>query len=235
MGTSVKGLRRHYDKLEPLERFRLAAAAFERDDESELRALWDTAPRANYNMVDWPFCGMWEGIHKVAWVAVTEILRSGYLMGVSFGWWVRWLHAWKPDDGAGDGEAGDNGDGWPTGPEVRETATEAAKDVLVAWDALGRFCEELGITVDQALCHAPCVGMARGIVEGARRILGTDAVVLSCWAADLCELDEEEEGADLDVIQAAFEEEVETRHDRRVGEYVADLRKIWNREAELEQ
>ena len=46
MNTKTKTLRRNYDKLESLERFRLALAAYERDDTSELRALRESAPKA---------------------------------------------------------------------------------------------------------------------------------------------------------------------------------------------
>lgn len=147
----IKALRRNYDKLTDLERFRAALAAWERGDEEEFRALRSTAPKANYRMTAWPYGGMGDAIRDITWLVVTDILNRGLLMYVVWAKHVRQSEVWK--------EAYDRGENYEPGedyePDLRRLGLEAVEGLLAMWAGLGLFCEELGITVEQALAYAP--------------------------------------------------------------------------------
>ena len=56
---SKNGLRRHYDKLTPEERFRLDVLAMDRGDMRESERLVSSCPRFSYTMTDRHFSGRW--------------------------------------------------------------------------------------------------------------------------------------------------------------------------------
>lgn len=56
---SKNGLHRHYDKLEPDERFRLDVLAMARGDGQESERLVSSCPRRSYTMTDRHFSGRW--------------------------------------------------------------------------------------------------------------------------------------------------------------------------------
>jgi hypothetical protein len=62
--VNTNGLAKHYGQLTPWERVPLLLAARQRDDEAEALRLEQSAPRINYNVVD--FYGVHEGLLLVA-------------------------------------------------------------------------------------------------------------------------------------------------------------------------
>jgi hypothetical protein len=58
---SKNGLHRHYDKLEPEERFRLDLLAMARGDAVESERLVSSCPKRNYRGNDRAFAGRWSG------------------------------------------------------------------------------------------------------------------------------------------------------------------------------
>jgi hypothetical protein len=58
---SRNGLRRHYDRLTPEERFRLDVLAMARGDEAESERLVGSCPKLSYRMNDRAFVGRWTG------------------------------------------------------------------------------------------------------------------------------------------------------------------------------
>jgi hypothetical protein len=62
---SKNGLHRHYDKLEPEERFRLDVLATARGDTEESERLTRTCPRATYTMNHRGYTGRWTGTYEI--------------------------------------------------------------------------------------------------------------------------------------------------------------------------
>jgi hypothetical protein len=62
---SKKGLHRHYDKLEPKERFRLDVLAMARGDKEESERLTRTCQRYTYTMNDRAYTGRWTGTYEI--------------------------------------------------------------------------------------------------------------------------------------------------------------------------
>jgi hypothetical protein len=58
---SRNGLRRHYDRLTPEERFRLDVLAMARGDAAESERLVGSCPKLSYRMNDRAFVGRWTG------------------------------------------------------------------------------------------------------------------------------------------------------------------------------
>ena len=87
--ANIERLRKHYGDLGDLERFRLAVAAFGRDDTDELRVIRETAPKANYRMTAWPYAGMMESLPKCIRVVTMDVLCTGYLRCRSHAWPIR--------------------------------------------------------------------------------------------------------------------------------------------------
>lgn len=56
---NTNGLKRHYDKLTPEERFRLDVLAMARGDKQESERLVSSCPRFSYTMTDRHFSGRW--------------------------------------------------------------------------------------------------------------------------------------------------------------------------------
>ena len=71
---SKNGLKRHYDKLTPAERFRLDVLAMARGDKQESERLVSSCPKFSYTMTDNAFSGRWLGalditLRSYLWVA----------------------------------------------------------------------------------------------------------------------------------------------------------------------
>ena len=169
MNAKSKRLQKHYDLLEPAERWRLALAAAERGDEAEMSALGNTAPRAAYKMTAWPYRGMVDATQKIAWAFVTDILSNG--IALMHGWAKALAHtdtSKAPDPAAAQAEEDSDPNWW-------QITTRAAEDIEAAWRGLGLFAEEEGVTRDQMLTHAPGGDMARIVVNRAELALGMAA------------------------------------------------------------
>ena len=137
---NTRGLQKHYDKLTDLERFRLAMAAFERNDEAEMRALRDTAPKGTYRTTKWEYKQMFTALEWVTLYVTQSVLFYGFLS--SLGWGLEYAKPYTEDT-----ERPPNAD------------VMMAEKVLAKWDALALFCDELGVTREQALglCIPPGV------------------------------------------------------------------------------
>jgi len=201
-------LQKHYDKLSDLERFRLALAAIERDDEAELRALRETAPRATYKMTKWEYRVMFDAIQFVAWYAVNEVQKAGVLLAFAWGEWRAGEERHERD---------------PDIPPAVERATTAANAIIATWDALALFCEELGVTRDQALVHVP-PGSTPFIVEFALSVLPLLEEDFSYWLAT------EKLGYEGEELYAAMEKRDANLTERRRADaerVAAQMRQIW--------
>jgi hypothetical protein len=76
---NTNGLRRHYDKLEPEERFRLDVLAMARGDLKESERLVGSCPRETYTMTDRDFGGRWSAVENIAlrmYVAINSELAK---------------------------------------------------------------------------------------------------------------------------------------------------------------
>ena len=62
---SKKGLHRHYDKLEPEERFRLDMLAMARGDLEESERLTRSCPKYTYTMNDRAYTGRWKATVEI--------------------------------------------------------------------------------------------------------------------------------------------------------------------------
>jgi hypothetical protein len=68
-----KGLDKLYDRLTPVERFKLDVEAMARGDEEESRRLVETCPRRSYVMNDVDFAGRWDGAIQMTLVTLLHI------------------------------------------------------------------------------------------------------------------------------------------------------------------
>nr|MDA8112534.1 hypothetical protein [Nitrospiraceae bacterium] len=66
--TTTDKLRKHYDVLSHRERLALLMEAMEREDETEMRSLWQTVPVKTFRLSDPAFTGAFEGMMDVAMV-----------------------------------------------------------------------------------------------------------------------------------------------------------------------
>ena len=208
MHSKTQTLRKHYDKLDPAERFRLALAAWERGDENEVKALGQSAPKETYRMTAYPYMGMWRGIEHAGWGVITDVMLYAFPMVLSDMMYL--------------GDRGDN----PL--EYLEHAAMIAQRVLATWDGLALFCEELEITVPQALEHAPHSPVVDAALELAHNILeAEDGMMLM-----LAERYEGMEGKGLEELKAERVENTAQARAEEAREYADMLRQIW--EAGLE-
>jgi hypothetical protein len=72
---SKNGLHRHYDRLEPEERFRLDVLAMARGDAVESERLVSTCPKFAYRMNDRGFSGRWTGTMEITLRIYLELSR----------------------------------------------------------------------------------------------------------------------------------------------------------------
>ncbi|MFZ5915523.1 MAG: hypothetical protein ACOYZ7_01140 [Chloroflexota bacterium] len=197
---NTRQLQRHYDKLSDLERFRLTLAADARNDESELIALRNTARRATYNMIAWPYAGMFDGLLTATWAAVTDILWHSWIVTVCL-----LLE-----------ERGQTNDDFV--PSL--AAWDHAAEVVAVWDGLGLFCAEVGIELDHALRLSPVIGLD-GMVAVARAELEKRAAFLDFLAAELAEADDQ-------VAATLAQADEQAGQDRRAREYAGLLKQLWD-------
>lgn len=153
--TATKQLRKKYDKLDHLERLRAVLAAWERDDDGELRALMDAAPHHTYRMLDWQFRVMFSGLETMAQYATTAILAAAVIMERLLGR-VEADAAWRggqlaPFWGEEDEEEED-AEGWDPDPlELWPRIKELARGIGAYWAALELIAQELGVTREQLM------------------------------------------------------------------------------------
>ena len=140
--ASIERLRKCYPDLGDLERFRLAVAAVARDDLDELRAIRETAPKADYRMTAWPYAGMVDALPKCIHGVTIDILCTGYLMGQA---WLSHLHGCVP------GDDDDDDDDKPF--TDREFARMCAHKVNALFLGLMRFFDGLGITLEDGFAQ----------------------------------------------------------------------------------
>ena len=203
MHTKTPALRRHYGKLEPLERFRLALAAWEREDENEVKALGQSAPTADYRMAAYPYRGMFQSIERVMSVTTAEVLSYAFAMQLSWGLYL-----------------GDRGDD-PL--EHLEEAAMIAQSILATWDGLALFCEELGITVSQARLD-PMPQVFDLALEFAHFVLESENRRMMIMIAETCE---DMEGEAMEKIRAERAENTAKAGAEMAREYADQLRQVW--------
>jgi hypothetical protein len=203
MNTKTKQLRRHYDNLEDFERFRALLAAEARGDDSEVKALYRSAPKKTYTMTGYPFAGMHDALLNVGAVAALDMLGHGVLLAFAFGQMM-------PQAENADQEA-----------QVWRACTDHAEHILAIREALDIFADEVlkappahvaeflpgGDRLDLVLTTAHEVA---GIKErGMRRVLGR--------------LPEEDRAGALEDHEAIRD----AQREAAAREYADALRKLW--------
>ena len=142
MKPTEKRLHAHYDKLSDLERFRVAVAAYARDDDGELDELRRTAPRDTYR-ISWAYHRQWAALFECVQVALLDIASWGGMLGWSYGVWLA---------RGSDTEERER--------ECMEKVETAAHELLAPMDALAVFSERLGLDL----------GAVRGLVPIPARV-----------------------------------------------------------------
>ena len=221
MNAKTKTLRKHYDKLEDLERFRLALAAHERGDDSEWQSLVDTAPIATYRMTAWPFRGMAHGILLVVWLAVAEVFHLGLQM-------VCLLHQTTSENQE------EQRDTDLEALDYLRLATEAAEVIKANWDGLSLFCDELGISVSQAMAWSPWDGewFLKVLLMSQSLLEYEDDFVR--WLRTEYYPRTGEYPVEGDKLKAEREERIAKERAQKAQERAKTMRSLWNRAAGLE-
>jgi hypothetical protein len=144
------GLHKHYDRLEPEERFKLDVRAMARGDALESERLVSTCPRRNYTMTDVGFSGRWNALLSLttrAFLPLNEFL--GKLQMVE-------LFRVVADVRSEEASA-----------YLDELEWLIARGALAHWMAFAGFCSEtVGIEAD----HALDIVLGPVAVEGAQSI-----------------------------------------------------------------
>ena len=155
-------------------------------------------------MTAWPDAGRFPAILAVTQATVTDVLAYGWYMAL----------AWGADYAHADDEDSDR----PFGVDVA-----MARRVMVAWDGLALFCEELGVTVDQALAQCVPGDFVRPVVEFAQTILEHEENFARWLATDVCEYQDDE----LERVVEEREARITERREAAVREYANLLRQLW--------
>jgi hypothetical protein len=100
---SKRGLFRHYDKLEPKERFRLDVLAMARGDMQESERLVSSCPKLPYTklpykMNDRAFTGRWTGALELtlrAYLSLADYLAKLQMVGGCSARWCRTSITWR--------------------------------------------------------------------------------------------------------------------------------------------
>jgi hypothetical protein len=205
-------VRKHYHKLGDWERFRLVIAAFARDDDDELRAIRETAPKADYRMTAWPYYGMVDALPLCVGAVCTDILTTGYIMSQA---WQRWMY--EPD--AQWEHATDDGEPM----NDFQFARAGADHIGMAYLGLMLFCDGLGVPFDQAMAQRPEfeTAVVKCIVQQSERIQEHDADFRR-WLAG--------QSDDDDVNKMLLEgvQRIETRQRERAETFAAELREAFD-------
>ena len=218
MHTKTKALRRNYDQLEDLERLRLAVAALARGDDDESKAIRDTAPQATYKMMAWPYRGMLVGVFHATWAAITNIMNSALQMTL-----LPCLDTMRRERGQEPDPERDH--------DRRLASVKAAKGIISAWEGLDLFCQELGITREQALAQAPTMHLLETVVTLAEMILDADACFAHYLSEQIASAGKPEEG---DRVWAEWEKRTE-REQAEAARRAADVMlELWRRDAGLD-
>ena len=213
--TKMDTVRKHYGKLGDWERFRLATAAFARDDLDELRAIRETAPTADYRMTAWPYRGMLDALPRCVRAVYTDILTTGYIMSQA---WQR--HLYEPEhqrEHAID-------DGEPMSDF--QFALACADHIGVAYLGLMLFCDGLSVPFDQAMAQRPEseTTVVKYIVQQSERIREQDENFRR-W------LESQRDGIDDDGGFLEGVQRIEARQRERAEAIAVELRKLFDFEA----
>ena len=204
MNTKTKALRRNYDRLSDLERFRAALAAQARGDDDEMRTLGKTCPKHTYTMPAWPFYAMPSALLNVMMCATADILGEGMLLAFVYG-----MNIGGFEDADG---------------ELWERCTETARRVLAIWEAIPVFVDEvLSVPVDQVLkTYLPDKSKITFVVEMAHSVLDIEEKTMQ---AIIRRSTPENEQADLRRERAARLKEY---REAAARENAALLRQVWD-------
>lgn len=219
MATVTRQLRKNYDKLQDLERFRLALAAESRGDDSEMLAIRDSAPQGTYSMMAYPYRGMWEGWLTMLLTCTSAILAQGFsmLQNMDFAHKAELLNGKNdPRPAGGEEMPGDFHAWW-------SKATDDAQEILDTWAALELVCQELGITAEQAIVMLPDALMVAFAVYQARIMEQIDDTWAQRCAASAAQ---GHPGAEVLTGPALRERRRQTAAERARG-YAHELWAIW--------
>jgi hypothetical protein len=179
--TAIKKLRRQYDKLDDLERFRLTLAADVRGDDEELKALGESARRATYRQIAYPFAGMWSAAMLAGMMTAIDVLKWGCLL------------AWDQALILGDGPLAEERE-----REAWGMMQEMAGYIIAAWEGLAVFADDLGLDLEHVRRFVPSrpkVDFVLRIAEGVLEIEEkTMRIVIGRMGEESEEILEEREG-----------------------------------------
>lgn len=209
MKAATRKLRKNYDRLGDLERFRLAVAADARGDDEEARALNRSAPQAVYKMAAYPYGGMWDAL------LVIGLIASGDVLG--YGMFLAWDHALVLAGGPAAEEKES---------ECWGRMKEGARYVLGAWEGLAVFADDLGLEWEHVLRFVPSKPKVDFAVEIAESVLGTEektmqAVIEGEFPA--CA----DRSAEAEEIRAECKANLQRRREEAAREYADALIEIW--------
>lgn len=211
MKAKTKALRRNYDKLTAMERFKLALAALERDDKSELKALRESAPRYTYQMIEWEYRQAFVTLQTMVNAALLEILLAAVPMALAFGSWY-----------CEKGYTEDDPDHWQI---MRGMATA----VVATWDGLRLFCDGLGITLEQAATVFPMTEIVGPMLRFARGVLEVEDN-FDFWLATEYLPNGGELPANGDELKAKRAELIARQRQENAEGTAAALRELWDQE-----
>jgi hypothetical protein len=160
---SKNGLYRHYDKLEPKERFRLDVLAMARGDMQESERLVSSCPKLPYKMNDRAFTGRWTGALELilrTYLPLADYLAKLQMVGM-FREVVPDLDNLERESAREvylDGHRAGSRHAWKEASQKTETAPEwpLEEDLEARETKLGRsrlFSGELLDTLEKGLAH----------------------------------------------------------------------------------
>jgi hypothetical protein len=170
----MKKIDKFYDTFTPDERVKLALAAMGRNDEAELRRLWDTCPRKNYRMQDAAFDDRMDAVLLIAKSVLSYLLlieKDIRMARLNKEWYKQYvtgrIEAFRNGMNLGWQKAGKKGvactDKIPADvdrelpEELQELHNKAVSELKGYYAALETFCAEIGIEVDLIISLDPII------------------------------------------------------------------------------
>jgi hypothetical protein len=201
-----KGLDKLYDRLTPVERFKLDIEAMARGDEEESRRLVETCPRRSYVMNDLGFAGRWDGAIQMTLVTLLDLrpVVAKLRMIAAFRAVFPYCRTFAQDDAHFayfDGREAGSRRAWeragmerePPGWEDDEGTAEENADPAMEEDL-----EKISLRVEKSFDLIP------GLLDRLERELAAEAVAV--WEA-YTQFCEEETGLGAEkVLRATFEQ-----------------------------
>jgi hypothetical protein len=205
---NLNGIQKHYDKLSDAERFYAVIDAELRKDYSEARRLNDTARRATYRQIAYPYSSMRETLIDCGMTAALEILQAGTFLAWRWGTYLaRDLTDWKKGDEA----------------EAYSQLQEMAAQVMANWEALPLFAEDIGLELEHVLYFLPARAQIDLTVTMAQEVRAIEENTMQ-WA-----IDRTEDPAEREAIRTERAERLAKRRHKAAREVADGLKELWDK------